>query len=163
MTTIVRGETVNWEPFAGPGKFSVDRKPLGANAADCNLGCSQYRLEPGKTAFPLHHHSANDEAIYVLEGELSLRLGTIVHVMKKGDYAALPACSGTGHQVSNRSDHPVEFLCFSTMEKTDVVFYPDSGKIAINAGVAPGGTTEGWHRQQVIDPKPADYWDGEDA
>lgn len=163
MTTIVHGKALNWEPFTGPGKFSVDRKPLGANATACNLGCSLYRLEPGNTAFPLHHHSANDEALYVLEGELSLKLGNTVHPMKKGDYATLPACTGIGHQVSNRSEHPVEFLCFSTMEKTDVVFYPNSGKVAINAGVAPGGTAEGWHQQQVIDPKPADYWDGEET
>lgn len=163
MVSIVRSQAIEWEEFSGPGGFNVNQKPLGAEADRCNLGCSLYRLEPSKTAFPLHHHSANDEALYVLEGELSLLVGNETFLMKKGDYSALPACTGIGHQVSNQSDTLVKFLCFSTMEKTDVVFYPNSGKIAINVGIAPGGTSDGWHEQHVIDPKPVDYWDGENT
>ena len=38
------------------------------------LGCSIYRVLPGKTAYPHHRHLANEGAIYILSGLGELRL-----------------------------------------------------------------------------------------
>lgn len=50
------------------------RKQLGALAGSEKLGCSLYQLPPGCHSFPDHFHYANEEAIYVLEGQGRLRL-----------------------------------------------------------------------------------------
>jgi hypothetical protein len=36
----------------------------------------------------------------------------------------------------------LRYLCFSTMIEPDVMVYPDSGKIGLFAGSAPGGPKE---------------------
>ena len=46
------------------------------------------------------------------------------------------------HQISNTSDEPLRYLCLSTMDEPDVLVYPDSGKIGVFAGSAPGGPKE---------------------
>tara|TARA_R110002096_G_scaffold417476_1_gene621158 strand:+ start:265 stop:756 length:492 start_codon:yes stop_codon:yes gene_type:complete len=163
MAKITNIENIEWVKVEGPGNFEVFRKPMTPTADACNLGSSLYRLAAGKTALPFHHHSGNDEAIYMLSGEVFLRLGEESHTLKAGDYVTFPAGTGIAHQISNRSDKPAEFLCLSTMEKTDVVFYPDSNKIGIMAGVAPGGKADGWSNISFMQHDPVEYWQGEDS
>ena len=93
---------------AGRGlQFGARGKQLGA-AAGCNrLGCSLYELPPGKRGFPFHYHLANEEAIYILEGEVTLRLGDREIAVGPGDYIALPVGPDHPHQLINRSDSPV--------------------------------------------------------
>ncbi len=43
------------------------------------------------------------------------------------------------HQMRNTSHGDLEYLCVSTMIAPEVAEYPDSGKIGIIAGSAPGG------------------------
>lgn len=162
MAKIKNIEDIDWITIKGPGNFEALRKPLTPTSDACNLGCSFYRLEAGKTAFPAHHHSGNDEAIYMLSGEMTLRLGEDKHTLKKGDYVTFPAGNGIAHQVSNPNSKPADFLCFSTMEKTDIVFYPDSGKVGIMAGTAPGDPEpDTWFEKGFMPYETVDYWQGE--
>ncbi len=57
-------------------------------------------------------------------------------------YVALPAREEAAHQVVNDSAMVLRHLCFSTMEAPDVMVYPDSGKVGIFGGAAPGGPEE---------------------
>lgn len=163
MAKITNTNNIEWVKVEGPGNFEVLRKPMTPTADACNLGSSLYRLEAGKTALPFHHHSGNDEAVYMLSGEVSLRLGEERHTLKAGDYITFPAASGVAHQISNPGNATAEFLCISTMEKTDVVFYPDSQKVGVMAGVAPGGKADGWNSISFMQHAPVEYWQGEDC
>ena len=54
----------------------------------------------------------------------------------------MPTEESGAHQIVNTSDEKLRFLCFSTMVEPDVVVYPDSDKIGLFAGSAPGGPKE---------------------
>ena len=113
----------------------VKTKRLGAAAGGKKLGCSLYEQPPGKRAFPYHCHFANEEAVYVLEGEGTLRIGAKEVPLRAGDYVALPVGEETAHQIINSSTATLRYLCFSTSIEPEVVKYPDSGKVGLMAGL----------------------------
>jgi len=86
---------------------------------------------------------ANEEAIYVLEGSVTLRIGEEEVPISKGYYVTFPAAREEGaHQLVNTSNSMVRYLCLSTMIEPDAMVYPDSGKIGVFMGAAPGGPKE---------------------
>ncbi|KTG08119.1 cupin [Haloprofundus marisrubri] len=135
------------------------RKKLAAAAGGDRLGCSLYELPPGGNSWPYHFHTGNEEAIYVLSGAGTLRLGDDEHDLLAGDYVALPAGEESAHRVGNRSEEPFRYLMLSTMDDPEVSVYPDSGKVGIFAGSAPGSddprTVEGYYRRDDT----VSYWD----
>jgi uncharacterized cupin superfamily protein len=161
MKQCLDSTTLAWELREGPGNYSVERKHLTPHADTCNLGCSRYRLNPGKKAFPAHHHYGNDEAIYVLSGDLTVIQNGQPQTVNTGGYLTFARGNGIAHSIENRSDKSVEFLCFSTMNDTDVITYPHSGKIGVFGGTAPGGSEKVHSIKEWVPRSPVDYWDGE--
>ena len=106
------------------GAFAFRRKRLGAAAGGAGIGVSWFEIQPGKKAFPNHFHLANEEAVYVLEGEGILRLGEEMHHIRAGDYIAFPP-GPPGHQILNRGTAPLRYLALSTMREPEVAVYPD--------------------------------------
>ena len=114
----------------------------GAVAGGQRLGCSMFELDPNATAFPFHYHLGNEEALYVLQGEGTLRLGTERKRVRAGDYVALPVGEDHAHQLTNTGDQVLRYLVFSTMREPDAIVYPDSDKVGVIAGSAPGGPSD---------------------
>ncbi|GEN07666.1 hypothetical protein MFU01_27030 [Myxococcus fulvus] len=139
------------------------RKQLGAAAKGQKLGCSLMELAPGKHAFPLHFHLANEEAYLILSGTGLLRLGDSTLPVKAGDYVALPPGAQSAHQLLNDGTETLRYLAFSTMVEPDVMVYPDSKKLCVTAGSAPGGDKASRTLFTVL-PLSAevDYWSGEE-
>ena len=54
----------------------------------------------------------------------------------------MPARAQAAHQLVNDSGAVLRYLCFSTMVEPDVMVYPDSGKVGISGGAAPGRQKE---------------------
>ena len=75
------------------GDTTFRRKKLAAAAGGEDLGASLYELDPGDRSWPLHYHTGNEEAIYVLAGEGTLRRGEGREdtLLAPGEYVALPA------------------------------------------------------------------------
>jgi len=71
------------------------------------LGFSLYELPPGASAFPSNFHCANEEALYVLEGEGTLRLGDKEIALRKGHFVTLPPGVGNAHRLFNSFDKPL--------------------------------------------------------
>lgn len=159
---VVHEDKIEWVEQSHDKSYGLRRKQLGAAAGGSKLGCSLYEVFPGRRSWPYHYHCANEEAIYVLEGTGLLRMGGKEVSISKGDYIALPASLEGAHQVINTSDKPLRYLCFSTMIEPDVIVYPDSDKVGIMAGAAPGGPKEQrtLHMFLRTDAK-VDYWEGE--
>ncbi len=127
-------------PTEGNGKrFELRRKRLGAAAGGKRLGCSLLELPPGKAGFPYHYHLANEEAVYVLQGEGVIRLGGQEVPLRPGDYVALPVGAAHAHQVLNNSQAPLRFLAMSTMQEPEVAIYPDSTKLGVLGNTGPDG------------------------
>lgn len=137
--SIVNENQLEWGAQSHGERFGHRHKALGAAAGGEKLGCSLYEVPPGRRAWPYHYHLANEEAIYILEGSGTLRIGEEEGEITRGDYVALPTGEAWAHQIFNSSDEPLRYLCFSTMVEPDVMVYPDSGKVGIFAGAAPGG------------------------
>ena len=136
---VVSEGDLRWNEQSHGEKFGYRRKSLGSAAHSEKLGCSLYEVPPGRRAWPHHYHLANEEAIYVLKGSGSLRIGGEEIWISEGDYVALPARAEGAHQLVNSSEAVLRYLCFSTMVEPDVMVYPDSGKVGIFGGAAPGG------------------------
>jgi len=156
---IVNLSEIEPKPGISAGtKIGYHGRRLGTAAGGRGLGCSWYELEPGKTAFPFHYHCANEEAIYVLEGAGTLRIGEERVPIRGGDYIALPPGPATAHQLINSGTAPLRYLCFSTMVTTEVAVYPDSKKIGAMS-IGPDGTP--WLRQLHHESGQKGYFDGE--
>jgi len=107
---------LGWSEQADGDKFGYRRKQLGSSAGGEKLGCSLYEVPPGRTAFPRHYHPANEEAIYVLEGSGTLRIGGRRGGGRAlaGDYMALPVGGTEGtHQLVNTSGVRCSGTCAS--------------------------------------------------
>ncbi len=128
---------------------------LGLNA----LGCAVHVVPPGKKAFPFHRHHVMDELFYVIAGEGEYRWGEERLAVKAGDLVAAPA--GTkAHQLINTGRDELRYLGVSSAASTEVVDYPDSGKIGVVAGGKDGDFTKATYRGMGR-MQPADYFDGE--
>lgn len=135
------------------GAFVFKRKRLGAAVGAKGLGVSWFEIPPGKKAFPFHYHLANDEAVFVLEGEGVLRSGEEEAPLRAGDYVAFPP-GPPGHQIVNRSHAPLRYLALSTMREPEVAVYPDSKKVGL---LARSHGMMSVHRQDDA----VDYYEGE--
>lgn len=133
-------------------------KPLGAK----KLGYRIVVLPPGKVAWPLHAHLANEEMFFIVEGSGQARLGKQPWSVKAGDIIAVPPGPGTPHQIINDSVTDLKYLCVSTMEEPDIVMMPDSGKVNIMASSPPGGDKSARTLSTCLPLAAAvDYWEGE--
>ncbi|MFB6185137.1 MAG: cupin domain-containing protein [Haloarculaceae archaeon] len=145
------------------GETLVRRKRLAREAGGERLGCSLYDLPSGRRSWPYHYHEANEEAIYVLEGTGRLRLGDETVPIEAGDYVALPTGPEAAHRVVNDSDGRLRYLTMSTMHDPGVIHYPDSDKVGVYTGSAPGDdhgrTITAYYRRD----DDVDYWAGEEA
>lgn len=74
--------------------------------------CSENTLGPGFEGPPLHVHDKLIDMFYVLEGTLTVQIGTETRELEPGSFACfLP---GDVHTFSNPSKDPVRFLNFNT-------------------------------------------------
>jgi hypothetical protein len=77
------------------------RQRLGNAGGLTDFGVNLMRLPPGNWSSQRHWHSAEDEFVYVFEGELTLIEDGGETVLRAGDCAAFPKGSGNGHHLIN--------------------------------------------------------------
>lgn len=151
---------VEWNDY-DRGEIAFRRKELSNAAGGAQLGCSLYELDPGSRSWPLHYHRANEEALYVLAGEGTLRTGEAELSLEAGSFVSLPADERGAHQLVNDGEEPLRYLAMSTMREPDLTVYPERGTFGVYAGSAPGGREErSLHGYYPLDAA-VDYWTGE--
>jgi uncharacterized cupin superfamily protein len=157
---IVHGDDVEWGEARHGEHFAHRRCRLSRAAGGRGIGCSLVELAPGKTGWPFHYHLGNEEAIYMLAGEATLRLGEGRHRVRAGHYIALPKGDAYAHQMTNTGTEPCRYLVMSTMVDPDVAVYPDSNKIGAVTGTSADGYPTWTHfpRDGAVA-----YWHGEPA
>lgn len=95
---------------SGPGTWamgSLFEHLVGAGQTNGRLGMSLVTQPPG-TATPLHRHTQEAEALFVLEGRISYRVGEDVHELEDGAFLYLP--QGLPHAFRVRGERPARFL-----------------------------------------------------
>lgn len=140
------------------GKFHVRGRRFGPHTGNQQLGGQLLELGPGERAFPFHFHCANEEAIFVISGAGTARLGNTRVNVRAGDWIACPVGPEHPHQMINDGDVPLVYLAISTQHKCEVVGYPDSKKVAMAAGPS---FDKPWVRQIQRQGESLGYYDDE--
>jgi len=90
------------------------------------FGVNHVTLPPGCWASQRHHHSAEDEFVYILSGCPTLIDDTGAISLAPGDSCAHPAGDDNGHHIINETNQDVVFLIIGTRNPgSDHCKYPD--------------------------------------
>ena len=112
------------EPFAA-AVAGRQKRALGDALGLGNFGVNLVRLGPGTASAQRHWHTAEDEFVYVLEGELVLITDGGEQTLRAGMAAGFAAGVADGHQLLNRSDADAVYLEVGDRRAGDEVDYPD--------------------------------------
>jgi len=128
-------------------------RPLVPNGTAEQCKVSLYEIPPGKSAYPYHYHTQNEEVFYVISGNGLLKTPDGERNVSSGDFLFFPANESGAHKLTNTSEtEMLVYLDFDTVNKIDVAFYPDSKKI----GIWGNNINKVFKTDQQVD-----YYDGE--
>jgi uncharacterized cupin superfamily protein len=112
-------------PFDEPCRERV-RQALGEAANLTDFGVNLLLLPAGAWSSQRHWHSAEDEFIWIVQGEVTLITNQGEEILRMGDSAGFKAGIADGHHLQNRSDRPALVLeVGSRRTVTDFADYPD--------------------------------------
>jgi uncharacterized cupin superfamily protein len=147
---------VAWTESSEAPRFEVRYRHLSRAALgeDYRVGVAIEELAPGKQSSPAHYHIFEEEHVYLLEGTLTVRIGSEAFGMTAGDYVCFPAGQKAGHCLVNSSGATCRYLIIGERNPNEVVVYTDSRKVLVRA----------LGRRAIFDlAATRDYWDGEDT
>ena len=133
------------EPFRsrmGHGTWRALGDPFGLTQFGINLET----LEPGAQSALRHWHTLSDEFVYMLEGELVVRVNDGEFPLRPGMCIGFKAGDPNGHHLVNRSDRQAKFIVVGSRVPGDTGFYPDDdlawfrtekGRIAVHKDGTP--------------------------
>ncbi len=117
------------EPFASRMQGRTKR-PLGEAFQLRNFGVNLTTLAPGARSALHHCHSAQDEFVYILDGEAIIVSGCDETIAGAGMCAGFRA-GDTPHHLENRSERPVTYLEIGDRTAGDEVSYPDDDLVGL--------------------------------
>ena len=86
------------------------RQRLGDAAGLTDFGVNLLRLPPGAWSSQRHWHSAEDEFVFIVEGEVVLVTDAGEELLRSGDCAGFKAGVKDGHHLQNRSQRDAILL-----------------------------------------------------
>jgi len=90
------------------------------------FGANIITLPPGAWSSQRHHHSAEDEVVFIISGSPTLYEGKDGIPLSPGDVTVHPMGDGIGHHMKNETDSDVTFLVVGGRNpETDSGVYPD--------------------------------------
>ena len=122
-------------PFDEPCR-ARERRRLGDAAGLTQFGVNLLRLAPGTWSSQRHWHTAEDEFVYVVEGEVTLLTDAGEEVLRAGDAAGFKANDPDGHCLQNRSGRDAVVLEIGTRVAGNMAYYNDIDMIAQGGGYA---------------------------
>jgi uncharacterized cupin superfamily protein len=111
------------------------RKKLGDVAKLTQFGVNLLRLAPGVWSSQRHWHTAEDEFVFVVDGEVVLVSDDGEEILRTGDCAGFKANDPNGHHLQNRSQRDAIVLEVGGRSDLDGVFYSD-----IDMQIKPGSS-----------------------
>ena len=111
-------------PFDAPC-LERTRRQLGDAAGLTDFGVNLLRLPPGTWSSQRHWHTAEDEFVYVLEGELTLVTDAGEEILRAGDCAGFKAGVRDGHHLQNRTDKDAVAIEIGSRKAEDQGEYSD--------------------------------------
>jgi uncharacterized cupin superfamily protein len=124
QATAVTGSTYP-RPYDEPCAARFRRR-VGDAADLTQFGVNLTRLPPGGWSSQRHWHTAEDEFVFVVEGELVLVTDEGEETLRAGDCAGFKAAVSNGHHLQNRSERDALVLEIGARRTSeDEVFYSD--------------------------------------
>jgi len=120
------------QPYDAPC-LRRERKRLGEAAGITQFGVNLLRLPAGTWSSQRHWHTAEDEFVFVVKGEVVLMTDSGAEVLRAGDCAGFKANEPNGHHLQNRSQHDAVVLEVGGRDSRDGAYYSD-----IDMLIAPG-------------------------
>jgi uncharacterized cupin superfamily protein len=126
LERIARRTGTNYPPQFAEHMVGRIRQALGDAAGLTQFGVNLLQLPPGGWSAQRHWHSAEDEFVYIVSGEVVLVTDAGEQPMRAGDCAGFPAGLANGHHLVNRSDSIAVCLEIGSRNpEHDAVDYPD--------------------------------------
>jgi len=116
-------KTIYPPPFASQ-VAGRDRRRLGDHFGLTNFGVNLTELAPGSVSALLHHHTKQDEFVYIVSGTPTLVLADREYPLRPGDCCGFKAGAAVGHQLVNRSPSAVLYLEIGDRTAGDYASYP---------------------------------------
>lgn len=91
-----------------------------------DFGVNLTMLMQGAASAMRHHHSNNDEFVYIVDGEATLITNAGEQILSTGMCAGFPKGKKDGHHLVNKSARPVLYLEVGTNNMPDLIGYPDT-------------------------------------
>jgi uncharacterized cupin superfamily protein len=151
----------DWDSHEDHPGFEWDRIRLARRLGGDMLGASIYVIGPGQKSFPYHFHHSNEEMLIVLDGSITVRGPEGEQLAGRGDAMIFGKGPEGAHQMINTSDSEARVLVISTMVEPEIAEYPDTGKIGVFAGRAPGPSGEASLWKFLDGSAEVGYFDGE--
>ena len=112
-------------PYDAPC-LSRFRRRLGDAAGLTQFGVNLARLPPGCWSSQRHWHAAEDEFVFIVEGEVVLVTDAGEETLRAGDCAGFKSGVQDGHHLQNRSNRDALVLEIGTRNPAqEAVVYPD--------------------------------------
>lgn len=102
-----------------------EKRQLGEHFGLSNFGVNLTSLAPGSSSALLHRHTKQDEFIYILTGQPTLRTDRGTFQMEPGMCAGFKAGSGPAHQLINNTLETVTYLEVGDRTAGDEASYPE--------------------------------------
>ena len=113
-----------------------------------------YTLPPGKSNYPFHYHTSNEEVFYIISGNGILETFDEKYAISAGDIIVCPVGKNGAHKITNNSEtENLVYLDVDTNNTPDIAYYPHSNKVGIRAA---GGIRDNFNLDNT-----ADYYEGE--
>lgn len=113
-----------------------------------------YEIPPGKSNYPFHYHTANEEVFYVISGNGILETYDGKQPITAGDVVICPVGKNGAHKITNISEaENLVYLDVDTNNTPDIAYYPHTNKVGIRST---GGVRDNFNLDSKVD-----YYDNE--
>lgn len=113
-------------------QFEYYKRELVPKSDSRKCAISFYEIPPGKSAYPYHYHTQNEECFYIISGSGLLKTPEGDKSVTGGNFVYFHPSEKGAHKLTNISTtENLVYLDFDTTNSVDVAIYPDSNKIGI--------------------------------
>ncbi|MCL2702928.1 MAG: cupin domain-containing protein [Defluviitaleaceae bacterium] len=134
ITPVHRNEHMQYEFYKYEVTDSREKYEVSGPNEGNQTVAAFYTLPPGKSNYPFHYHTTNEEVFYIISGNGIFETFEGKHPVKAGDIVVCPAGKGGAHKITNASEtENLVYLDVDTNNTPDIAYYPHSNKFGIRA------------------------------
>jgi len=122
----IKGDTFN--PFPEPFRSKLGQsecKSLGDEFGLTQFGVNLELLQPNARSSLRHWHTASDEFLYVVDGEVTLVTNSGEQIIGAGMCIGFPAGIDDGHCLINHTEKIAKFIAIGSRNESDKAVYND--------------------------------------